>query len=359
MGTGERYAKLKEALASITDGSGVVPPGAGPGGREERSSEARRFDPPVERIAWVASGALRWEDLVAEGGARLAGGPEAFARALRHGGLFLDGRPLDPSAPPSERVPEGTRIEVHALCREPEPVPLSEDALLLDAGGVVAAAKPAWLPTQRTRASARWSLEAALRERLEAPGLRAVHRLDRATSGLVLLARDGPTAAWLGWALREPGAVRRYLAWVAPPPGRDRFRVAGWLGRIPDPARFRFALREPAPGRHPFRAARWSATVFRVLHREGGRALVQGELETGRTHQVRVHLAAAGSPVVGDDVYGRPWREGAPWAAGRPLLHASLLRLRVPGRRERLELCAPPPPDFPQARGVERREAGA
>jgi 23S rRNA pseudouridine1911/1915/1917 synthase len=296
-------------------------------------------------VEWTASRTLSWQETLREARARLGPDGEALERALHHGGVALDGRPLG-AGPAPARVGVGTRISVHALLAEPAAVPLPEDALLWDRDGVVAAAKPPWLPTQRTRASDRASLERALAERLGAPGLRAVHRLDRPTSGVVLLARDGPTAARLGAALREPGTVRRYLAWVAPGPAAERFRVAGWMGRVPDPARYRFALREPRPGRHPFRIARWSATVFRVLHRADGRALVLAEPETGRTHQIRVHLAAAGSPVVGDDLYGPPWRAGAPSAAGRALLHAASIRVRRGGRR--LEIDAPLPADFPR-----------
>jgi 23S rRNA-/tRNA-specific pseudouridylate synthase len=127
--------------------------------------------------------------------------------------------------------------------------------------------------------------------------------------------------------------AKRYLAVVAPPPERDAFAVEGFLARTPDPARFRFALHaEPRDG------ARWSVTRFRVRERRAGRALVEAQLETGRTHQIRVHLAAAGSPIAGDDLYG------ASAAAERVLLHAAALSLARPdGSTLRIE--APVPAD--------------
>src|SRR5207302_11314832 len=80
----------------------------------------------------------------------------------------------------------------------------------------------------------------------------------------------------------------------------------------------------------------------RVLARRGGHTLVQCDLETGRTHQIRVHLAALGHPVAGDSVYGRA-RPGDP---DRPMLHAHRLRLRHPRTGEPMTFESPPPADF-------------
>jgi 23S rRNA pseudouridine1911/1915/1917 synthase len=83
-------------------------------------------------------------------------------------------------------------------------------------------------------------------------------------------------------------------------------------------------------------------TGYCIMEREGGHTLVRCDLETGRTHQIRVHLAAMGHPVAGDVVYGRH-RPGDP---GRPMLHAWRLRLRHPRTREELAFEAEPPADF-------------
>ena len=304
------------------------------------SPAARRFDPPVRSVRWLAPASASWEGFVAEVGERAGLDAAGLARVLHHGGIWLDARPVALDRPPRE-VREGVHVSVYALAYEPEPVPLPDDALLFDAGGVVAANKPAWLPVQGTRASQRISLEAALRERLACPELRAVHRLDRQTSGVVLFARDGERAGFLGRALQEHRVARTYLAWVSPPPRADEWSVSGPMGPAKTPPRFRFELRTRAA-----RDTRPSETRFRLAKRAGERALVECLPKTGRTHQLRVHLAAGGTPICGDDLYGPAWREGAPSAALRVQLHAATLRARLTKGGAETELVAPVPADF-------------
>jgi 23S rRNA pseudouridine1911/1915/1917 synthase len=296
------------------------------------SSDAARFDPPVVVRRFGVERELPLAELLSEAAARLEGTAASAERALRHGGVHVNGRPLDGDEPP-RAVAAGSRVVVYAFEREPEAVPFEPARVLHDGDGIVAVDKPPWLPMQRTRASARFSLEATLRERLGDPSLVAAHRLDRQTSGVALFAR-GAAGAWASRAFAARRVAKRYLAVAAPPPERDAFEVSGWLGRAADPARFRFALH---PGERP--DARWSMTRFRVVERGDVRALVEALPETGRTHQIRVHLAAAGAPIVGDALYG-----GAP-GAGRVLLHAASLSLaRSDGSPLLLE--APAPPDI-------------
>ena len=204
---------------------------------------------------------------------------------------------------------------------------------------MIAVDKPAWLPVQGTRASQRLCLERALRELTGCPSLVAVHRLDRQTSGVVLFARSPAIARRLGRALAARRVARRYLAVCVPAPAADRFTVAGEMVRVPDPARFRFGL-SPTP----CRGGRFSETAFRCLAREAGRAWLEARPRTGRTHQIRVHLAAAGSPILGDPVY----RISACGAsdAERLQLHAAALRLALEERGKELEIEAPLPADF-------------
>ena len=227
--------------------------------------------------------------------------------------------------------------------------------MLHDGDGVVAVDKPPWLPMQRTRASARFSLEAALRAQLGDESLVAAHRLDRQTSGVAVFAR-GATGAWASRAFALRRAWKRYLAVVAPPLDRDELSVEGWIARAPDPARFRFALhaQEVEGGRH-------SATRFRVIARDDERALVEARPETGRTHQIRVHLAAAGAPLVGDDLYGPPYTPAAAASAERVLLHAARLELeRLDGSVLCLESAAPDDLGAAlSARGAPPRQSGA
>jgi RluA family pseudouridine synthase len=309
-------------------------------GRPAGSPAARRFDPPVRATRWLAPHSVDWEAFVAEVGERAQLDPTGLARVLHHGGIWLDAHPVDPERPPRE-VREGVHVAVYALAYEPEPVALPDEWLLHDADGVVAANKPAWLPVQGTRASQRVSLEAELRERLACPELRAVHRLDRQTSGIVLFARDGERAGLLGRALQEHRVERTYLAWVSPPPKEDEWTVTGPLGPAKTPPRFRFELRA-----REARDTRPSETLFRVLTRARERALVECRPRTGRTHQLRVHLASGGTPIAGDDLYGPAYLEGAPTSASRVQLHAATVRARLAKRGPEVELRAEPPADF-------------
>src|SRR5262245_49894749 len=288
--------------------------------RPPGSPEAQRFDPPVRAVRWIAPADVAWDAFVREVGARAQLDDAGLARVLHHGGIWLEAKPVPLEAPP-RTVAAGVHVAVYALAFEPEPVRLPEDAILHDAAGVVAANKPAWLPVQGTRASQRISLEAELRARLGCPELRAAHRLDRQTSGVVLFARDSERAAFLGKALQDRRVERVYLALVSPAPKEDRFTVRGPLGPAKTPPRFRFELRSATA-----RDTRPSETDFAVLRRDGSRALVECRPRTGRTHQLRVHLAAGGTPICGDDLYGPPWRAGAPASASRVQLHAARLR---------------------------------
>ena len=308
--------------------------------RPPSSESARRFDPPVRATRWVALAKRSWPEFVVELRARAQLDDEALARVLRHGGIWLDRHPVSSDRPPGE-VRDGAHAAVYAFEWEPEPVPLPEDCVLLDQNGVVAVNKPAWLPVQGTRASQLHSLERLLAERMRCPGLRAAHRLDRQTSGVLLLARDAQRAAFLGRALSDRRVAKTYLAWVSPPPERSDWTVRGPLGPTKTGKRYRFELRETSAS-----DTRDSETHFRVVSRAADRALVECRPVTGRTHQLRVHLAASGGAIVGDDLYGPDWREGAASSAERILLHAERLSLRLSPGGELTEIQAPVPADM-------------
>lgn len=282
--------------------------------------------PRVERCRFVASGAPLLAELVEK-----SGWDEArIARLLWHGGLFLDGRPHGESDVP-ERVAAGTLVDAHSFACEPAPIAIDRGYVLAETDAWLAADKPAWMPTQRTRASSRLDLETALRSLTGCDALVALHRLDRVTSGVVLFARTRDAAAELGRAFAEGRVSKQYRAVVSPPPRDDAFEVTGFLGRVLDAARYRFALRDdPAPG---FRVSR---SRFTVIARDGDRASVACEPLTGRTHQLRVHLAAVGAPIVGDALYGGV-------AAERVLLHAERLVLPAEAGGDVIESPAPFP----------------
>jgi 23S rRNA-/tRNA-specific pseudouridylate synthase len=237
-------------------------------------------------------------------------------------------------------VRAGGWVALYGFAREPEPVGFDASRVLLDADGIVAVDKPPWLSMGRTRASFRASLEDRLRALLGDETLFAAHRLDRQTSGVALFARGRERLAGLGAAFRDRRVEKRYLACVSPAPRDDAFEVRGFLGRSPHPSRFKFGLfAEHAAGR------RDSATRFHVAQRGARGARVDAFPVTGRTHQLRVHLAAHGAPIAGDDLYGPAWAPNAPHAAARVLLHAS--ELAVPDARGGvIHLTAPEPPDL-------------
>jgi 23S rRNA pseudouridine1911/1915/1917 synthase len=162
------------------------------------------------------------------------------------------------------------------------------------------------------------------------PGI--VHRLDRGTSGLILAARNDSAHRALAGQLASRTLRRTYLA-IA----RGGIQGAGGVAEGPigrDPRnRLRMAVVE---------SGRPARTRFQVLERRGGHTLVRCDLETGRTHQIRVHLAALGHPIAGDDLYSRRQPQDPP----RPMLHAWRLEFRHPRTGAELTFVVPPPPDF-------------
>ena len=171
------------------------------------------------------------------------------------------------------------------------------------------------------------------------PGI--VHRLDKGTSGVMVATKDDATHAALAARFKDKSLRREYLAVVAPPPRQLEGTFATLYGRHPV-HRKRFSSRV-ARGKR-------AVTHYRVVERFGDlAALVRCRLETGRTHQIRVHFADHGSPVLGDATYGR--RLAAPLdelaaRLGRQALHAALLELEHPRTGEHLRFETPPPADM-------------
>ena len=173
------------------------------------------------------------------------------------------------------------------------------------------------------------------------PGV--VHRLDKGTSGLMVVARTPDAYRSLTAQLRQRRAGRRYRALVAGILEAETGVVDAPVGRS---ARRPTAMAVTAAGR-PAR------TTYRVLLRFGApmeATLVEATLETGRTHQIRVHLAAIGHPVLGDDRYGgrlaHPRRVTEALGPGRLFLHAGLLELDHPDGSGRRTWTSPLPPDL-------------
>jgi len=174
------------------------------------------------------------------------------------------------------------------------------------------------------------------------PGI--VHRLDRDTSGLLLVARSERAYEQLSSAIRERQVERRYLALVRGAPRSRAGRIDAAIGRDRTD-RTRRSIDTDTP--------REAVTWFEVRERLGERTLLEVRLETGRTHQIRVHLEAIGLPVSGDPVYGAARDLGLE----RQFLHAHALAFDHPTTGERLAFASSLPSDLAAALEAARTEA--
>jgi 23S rRNA pseudouridine1911/1915/1917 synthase len=164
----------------------------------------------------------------------------------------------------------------------------------------------------------------------ERPGI--VHRLDRDTSGLLVVARSEQAHAGLKQLVQKRELEREYLALVRGRPRSRTGRIEAPIGRDRrDPTRQSLDSDRP----------RDAVTHFELVELIDQYALLRVRLETGRTHQIRVHLGAIGLPVVGDPVYGVPDP-----ALGRQFLHAARLAFTHPFTGERVEVESPLPPEL-------------
>jgi 23S rRNA pseudouridine1911/1915/1917 synthase len=175
------------------------------------------------------------------------------------------------------------------------------------------------------------------------PGI--VHRLDAGTSGLLVVASDDETFQGLAETFKRHEAGRAYLALVRGSVPHDRFEVDAPLGRAG--AR----IRVDATG------GRQATTAFVVRERFDRATLLEAEPRTGRTHQIRVHLASIGHPILGDRRYGGGGDGARELGLERPFLHAWRIAFDHPITAERIELQDPLPPDLQRA--LERARSGS
>jgi 23S rRNA pseudouridine1911/1915/1917 synthase len=169
---------------------------------------------------------------------------------------------------------------------------------------------------------------------LERAGI--VHRLDRDTSGVMVVAKNTAAQEELRRQFKARETLKSYLALVrgTPPPTR---RIETPMGRHPVHRKKRAVLRE---GGKP------AVTEFRVVEQFKQAALVRVRIETGRTHQIRVHMAYAGHPVLGDKMYGRKNGRNLPDGIDRQMLHAAELGITHPQSGKKLSFEAPLPDDM-------------
>jgi 23S rRNA pseudouridine1911/1915/1917 synthase len=260
--------------------------------------------------------------LVEEGAVRVGGQPVAKSRRL------AESEEVEVEGEPEADVPP-----------RPEPV---EFAVLHADDDVVVVVKPAGLVVHPGAGHRDGTLAGGLLHRYPEiagvgdpmrPGI--VHRLDRDTSGLMVVARSPRAYAALTAALAAREIDRRYMALAWGRFDTRRGTIDAPIGRSAT-RRTRMAVREAG------KDARTGYEVTRQYEHPVC-ALVECRLETGRTHQIRVHLAAIGHPVVGDGTYGG---DRHPLRPGRPFLHAHALALTHPVTGEHLEFSDPLPPEL-------------
>jgi 23S rRNA pseudouridine1911/1915/1917 synthase len=245
----------------------------------------------------------------------------AARRLIAAGAVFLNGRRCRVA---SRTVRPGDRLRIETSV--PDTTPGAELAILHLDDALVAVDKPPGMPSAPTRAASAGTalelLRAELRRRSGPPsGLWSVHRLDADTSGVLLFARTRAAAAALSAAFRRREVVKIYRARVVG-------RLPATNGSIEQPLVARAGRAAVDPRGRPAR------TDWRSIGEREDHSVVEVTPHTGRMHQIRVHLAALGCPIVGDRLYGGP-------RAARLMLHAVALDLPWQGGRLRIESPLP------------------
>jgi 23S rRNA pseudouridine1911/1915/1917 synthase len=290
---------------------------------------------------------LRFSVAEADAGSRLdralAARPEVATRSLAerlvvHGAVTVDGARRSKS----HRLEAGSVVEVALPEKietlQPEPVTVR---VAYEDEHLVVVDKPAGITVHPgagasvgTLAAQLLTLGAVGGDDAERPGI--VHRLDRDTSGLLVVARTEEAFEALQWAIRRRAIERRYLALARGQPQSTTGRVDAPIGRDRrDPTRRSLNTDEP----------REAVTWFEVVETTREHALLDVRLETGRTHQIRVHLAAIDLPVSGDPVYGVKDDLGL----RRQFLHAHRLRFAHPATRTDIDVDSSLPEELVEA----------
>jgi 23S rRNA pseudouridine1911/1915/1917 synthase len=258
----------------------------------------------------------------------------------------------DRRAKGSQRLRPGDQVTVEiqarpAILAEAESIPLD---ILYEDDDVLAVNKPAGMTVHAGAGHHRGTLVNALLGRGQSlaqtadalrPGI--VHRLDKETSGIILVAKNDAAHAKLGEAFRQRDVKKTYIALVHGLLEQDHGRIDFAIARDRK-RRVRMTARRAAT----LGKARDARTDWRALARIGSTTLVEVQLHTGRTHQIRVHFSALRHPVVGDTLYGAPQQlrinnKIALPPLGRNFLHASRLGFAQPRTGSWIELRAPVP----------------
>jgi 23S rRNA pseudouridine1911/1915/1917 synthase len=270
--------------------------------------------------------------------------------------IQLNGQPTTAAT----RLQMGQQLAYHRPPWVEPDVPLTVD-ILHDDSDVLAINKPSGLPVLPGGGFLEHTVWWQLRHRYGYVDTYPIHRLGRGTSGVLLLAKHRAARAWLSQQMRHtsqaqatvgsldarPALCKRYRAYVQGVPPQDQFTITQPIGKRPHPV-LGYLYAAQADGL-PARSDCW------VLHRTATTALLDVQIATGRPHQIRIHLAAAGFPLVGDPLYaigGVPKVELPAANGDLPVpgdcgyrLHAMEVRFCHP-KGDWQAIIAPPPPDL-------------
>ena len=266
----------------------------------------------------------RWQQLIKEGRVRVDG------TACKPNTSLRGGECISYTLPPpdlTDLVPEDIPLDV-----------LYEDSF------IIALNKPAGMVVHPAPGHSRGTLVHALLHHCQdlegiggelRPGI--VHRLDKDTSGVILVAKTESTLNGLQDQFKQRKTEKTYEAIVAGIPHPSSGTINTPIGRHPT---HRKKMKADVKG------GRSAVTHYETLKTLQGAAHLRIRIETGRTHQIRVHLASIGHPVLGDSVYGKKTTPSAKVQAGRHMLHAASIQFVHPESGAEMTLHAPLPPDF-------------
>jgi len=268
--------------------------------------------------------------------------PELSRTRLRKlidiGAVHLAGRRVSQCSRP---VAAGQPVEIYLDGLPLESWSLPDAAILYRDRYLLAINKPAGIDTQPTPSRFKGTVYHALQKYLEGlPGGRdqsigMAQRLDRGTSGVMMFSIHPQAHKGLTETMKQRRADKRYLAMVAGEPAEDRGEYCSQLAR----RRATNLVKSVARG------GKDAVTRYHVMARAEGVSLVEIELLTGRTHQIRAHFSEAGYPLLGDPSYGGPANH-AGYCFGHPMLHSWQLGLQHPVTKVALDLVAPLPSDW-------------
>jgi 23S rRNA pseudouridine1911/1915/1917 synthase len=260
---------------------------------------------------------------------------------IKNGNVMVDGQPVTKMSTP---ITAGQTVEI--TLPPPEPSELIPENIPLDIiyedEHLLIVNKPAGMVVHPAAGHSSGTLVHAVLA--HAPGMQGVggvqrpgvvHRLDKDTSGLILMAKDDATHQWLQGQFKQREVNKTYIALVDGAPPTLRGRIEAPIGRDPSKRKQMAAVPE-TKGRN-------AVSEYQVLRQYESHSLVEVHPLTGRTHQIRVHMAFVGSPVVGDKIYGH---KKPTLPIKRHFLHARDLEIRFPGEAQPRSFSAPLPPEL-------------